>query len=60
MLEHIRERHGKYKKRPKQNFQRQTMQELELKKKKKKSILDGINSGFYAEKVKINGQKDMQ
>ena len=36
------------------------MQELELKKKKKKSILDGINSGFYAEKVKINGQKDMQ
>ena len=58
MLEHIRERHGKYKKRPKQNFQRQTMQELEL--KKKKSTLDGINSGFDAEKVKINGQKDMQ
>ena len=35
------------------------MQELELK-KKKKSTLDGINSGFYAEKVKIHGQKDMQ
>jgi len=34
------------------------MQELEL--KKKKSTLDGINSGFYVEKVKINGQKDMQ
>lgn len=33
------------------------MQELEF---LKKSTLDGINSGFNAEKVKINGQKDMQ
>lgn len=58
MLEHIKGRHGKYKKKTQTKLLEANHARARI--KKKKSTLDGINSGFDAEKVKINGQKDMQ